>query len=387
MNFDQDDFLLLLLRQLDDCTSWEEELYIERTLRSNAAARQLLEDVKETFLTKEYLPEYTADRHYFKDIDLSNRVDETLPLRLPARRKKRYLSIAAAAMVTIVTGASAYFFPASDQQQPAITDVKAVTLRMAGGNDVQLGNGVTTIAAKGVELNTNASMLRFTAKTGSHDWENNTIVVPPGYMYSITLADGSIVHMNAATFLRFPFSFKGRTREVYIDGEAFFSVAPNPQQPFMVHTKRGDVSVLGTSFNINTYDDNFMVSLISGAVAITNKQGEKKVLTPCKAAVMDTRNDQLAVVGFDSDQVLGWLHGLYRFQQQSLCDVSKIAARWYAVKIRFDSEKLARLKYSGIINKKEPIQVFLKKLKDNGKTGDYYFDWEGAIHLSLKGEH
>ena len=392
MHFDQDEFLILLLRQLENCTSWEEELYIERTLRTNAVARQLLEDVKETFFVKENAPPGAGFRHTFKDIDISSRLEESLAELQPSG-KKRYLNVAAAVLVAIATAGAALYIPLSMQQQEqaAIAAIAAplqgVTLQLAKGGSLPLSNAAGNINTQAAELNMNGAMLWFAAKqTGAAD-KLNTLHVPAGNTYSVTLGDGSIIHMNAATSLRFPFAFNGNTREVYLDGEAYFSIAPNPNKPFIVHTQKGDITVLGTTFNLNTYDSKLKLSLISGAVTVASNNGATTKLQPCKKAVLDEHTERFMVTEFKDNSETSWLHGMYRFQQQSLQEICRVAERWYGVQIKFDSAELAQLKYSGVLKKSDPLEVFLKNLRDNGKMDSYYMDISGAIHLELKKHH
>ncbi|MGY0036742.1 FecR family protein [Pedobacter sp. NJ-S-72] len=107
--------------------------------------------------------------------------------------------------------------------------------------------------------------------------EWSTLVVPVKLDYQITLSDGTRVWLNSASSLHFPFSFSGATREVYLTGEAFFKVAKNPDQPFIVHTNQTDVKVLGTEFNVNSYNSNItMTSLVEGSVK-TSGHDKKKV--------------------------------------------------------------------------------------------------------------
>jgi ferric-dicitrate binding protein FerR (iron transport regulator) len=382
MDFNQDEFLILLLRQLENCTNWDEDRYIDRMLRKYEAARQMKQDVRDTF------PEQ-ADKHpYFvtciPPLVVVKGQDNPMEARQSLRKinhKRMNLNIAAAAVVAAATSASLFLFSSKQHPQAPTSAAKAVTLQLAKGETVQLGTGMATIPTRYALLNTNAAMLQFTAKPGSYASKENTINVPASQMYSIKLADGTVVHMNAATSLRFPFAFNGRNREVYVDGEAYFSVTADATHPFVVHTKKGDVTVLGTDFNINTYENNFIVSLISGAVVVKPKDGPARQIQPCQAVALDPVSMGTSLGDFKSDQVLGWIHGQYRFLQQPLAEVCKVAERLYGVKFKFDNKQLGKVKYTGIINKKEPVEMFLERLKDNGKVRAWYRDEGEVVHL------
>jgi transmembrane sensor len=382
MELDLDEFLVLLLRQLENYTTWEEDRYIDRMLQRHDLARELMEDVRETFpLQAKRHPYFVTDNPQLVMVKGLDPMRETAPAPIP-QRKRRYLNLAAAALVAVIIMAF-FLLPSREQLHVPATAGKGVILQLARGETIQLGDGEATIPTRDAMLSTNSAMLEFQAVPGSTGSKEQTIVVPAARMYSIKLADGTVVHMNAATSLRFPFAFNGNKREVYIDGEAYFSVAPDPRRPFIVHTKQGDVNILGTDFNINTYGSNFIVSLVSGSVIVQPKKGAQKQIKPCEETVLDPVSLELSLHEINSELLLGWLHGEYRFRLQPLADVCKAAERLYGVKIAFDDQQLATLKYSGTIDAKEPIGTFLEKLRYNRKEDEYYYDDKGVIHLKL----
>ncbi|HEU4555549.1 MAG TPA: FecR family protein, partial [Chitinophaga sp.] len=261
-NIDRDELLLLLIRRQENCTSWTEDRLLDKILEEDADAREMAEDVRVTYENYQKQP-YTPITPIRTFIDMEiprSMVDEKVA---PMPKRRRYVNFAAAAMVAVSTTIIALYFPFSEKHAPVAPPIEGVTLALAGGGALQLGNDNDTIVANAATLHTNASMLYFAARNSDNNvGRDNTLTVPAGNMYSITLADGSVVHLNSATILRFPFAFTGAKREVFVDGEAFFNVAPNAHQPFIVHSRRKDVQVLGTSFNINTYNDKFKLDLI-----------------------------------------------------------------------------------------------------------------------------
>ena len=94
-----------------------------------------------------------------------------------------------------------------------------------------------------------------------------------GVKSTIELADGSKIWLNADSKVQYPALFNGSTREVYLNGEAFFDIAKNPSKPFIIHLSNGTVRVLGTSFNIKAYDNEPVVetSVATGKVAFIPK--------------------------------------------------------------------------------------------------------------------
>lgn len=210
-----------------------------------------------------------------------------------------------------------------------------------------------------------------------------TFAVQRGSTNSIKLDDGTEVKLNAATTIKYPANFKSsKIREVYIEGEAFFTVEPDPGRPFIVHCNLANIEVLGTSFNIRTYDSSFRAALVSGAVTITTHEGEKVKLSPGYTATLDTHIPQLLVTAYKPDTVLAWLSGTYRFENTPLKEVCRMAERAYNITISIDSKALAGVCYSGIINSRKPIE---RLLEDIGYTTeiDHYFDETGHLHLTI----
>lgn len=387
-NIDRDDLLLLLIRRQENCTSWEEERLIDQILREDEDAREMAEDVRITYENLAKTPQTSKQARVqtFIDMEIPRKVEERIA-KLPKHR--RYLNYAAAALVAITTSAIALYFPFYEKQVPTVTRIQGVSLAMAGDDAVLLGTNEDTIVASAATLHTDASMLYFAAKAGSlNAGRDNTLTVPAGNRYSLTLADGSVVHLNSATILRFPFAFTGPKREVFVDGEAFFTVAPNANQPFIVHSKKKDVQVLGTAFNINTYNDQFTLSLISGKVVVTDvviqpvtAKGSVQ-LAPCQRAILDPISNKMVIDSISGGTELSWMQGVYRFQQEPLSEVCKIAERVYGVTFKFDSEALAKTMYTGILRSNVPMDVFLKNLKmTNGKVKGYEQEWDGSVLL------
>jgi ferric-dicitrate binding protein FerR (iron transport regulator) len=209
-----------------------------------------------------------------------------------------------------------------------------------------------------------------------------TVVAQRATTNTIKLDDGTEVKLNAATTISYPANFSNSSiREVYVEGEAFFTVSPDPKRPFIVHCKLANVEVLGTSFNVCTYDSSFRTALVSGAIAITTHEGEKVKLSPGYTATLETHIPQLLVTAYKPDTVLGWLSGIYRFENTPLEEVCRMAERAYNINISIDSKKLAGVCYSGIINSRKPIELLLEDISYTTEI-HHYSDKTGQLHLT-----
>jgi transmembrane sensor len=212
--------------------------------------------------------------------------------------------------------------------------------------------------------------------------EWNTLTVPPRTDYRLELADGTEVHLNASSTLRFPFIFLGKTREVYLDGEAYFIVAKNSSQPFIVHTPSTSVKALGTAFNINSYNADLVVtSLVQGAAVTDVGDSLDVTLKPGYEAIYRT-GERFKVKRFDESITLSWREGIYRFRNTRLADLQPVIQRWFGLKLAFEPQSIAGAEYSGCLEKNKPLSGFLDQLA-NVLRLDYRI-YDNTIHFNTR---
>jgi len=170
---------------------------------------------------------------------------------------------------------------------------------------------------------------------------------PRGQKSQITLIDGTKVWLNSDTKIKYPATFSNKQRDVYLVGEAFFEVAKNAHQPFVVHTSKLDIKVLGTKFNIKAYADEEQIetSLFEGRVnLIVPETGEKKIqeekeLIPGQTLILNKGENKLQEGKFPREEIDGWKNNRLIFKDDTFCNLVKKVERWYDVKIVYD-EKL-----------------------------------------------
>jgi hypothetical protein len=216
----------------------------------------------------------------------------------------------------------------------------------------------------------------------SNTIEWNTLTVPPRTDYRIELSDGTEVHLNASSTLRFPFIFPGRTREVYLEGEAFFTVAHDPKHPFIVHTGTTSVIALGTAFNVNSYDNNIITtSLVTGSVVTDVGDSLDVTLKPGYEAIYRP-GERFKVKRFDENVTLGWRDGIFRFQNKPLEDIIPVMKRWFGLKVSFAKPGMADQLISGDLDKDKPIADFLNDIcREKGLD---YKIYDGTIHFTVQ---
>lgn len=167
--------------------------------------------------------------------------------------------------------------------------------------------------------------------------------VPYGERKHIVLSDGSEVWVNAGSLLVYSREFSGDTRTLFLNGEAYFSVAKNPEKPFIVKTESMDVEAIGTSFNVQSYPDagNCVTTLETGKVKIhtKNKEREAYILLPDEQLVYSRANRDVSKKKVDATKHSNWKLGYLVFQGNTFEDIMKAIERNYGVTVHYNSDK------------------------------------------------
>jgi hypothetical protein len=208
-----------------------------------------------------------------------------------------------------------------------------------------------------------------------------TITSRQGMVTQFDLADGTKVWLNSGSALQFPNSFTGDLREVKLQAEAFFKVTKNKEQPFHVHTKNLDIEVLGTSFNVVSYDDEHQaeVVLVEGKVKLSDEKDQVKkefgYMLPEQRAVYTEDAQKLEAQAVAVEKYIAWRDGNLVFRDDPMEDVVSSGPVYQSLKM--EGGKI-RLKFTSV---GEGLVV-----KDNGKLkgfaisgSDHKFYWAEAF--------
>ncbi|GBF20182.1 fec operon regulator FecR [Arenibacter sp. NBRC 103722] len=200
----------------------------------------------------------------------------------------------------------------------------------------------------------------------------NRLTVPFGKRFEIELSDGTVVQLNSGTILKYPVTFTDpNSRDVFLEGEAFFTVQENPDHPFIVHTKKMNVRVLGTKFNVSSYEneDTSSAVLLEGSVKVF-KPNEKDnlevgtIISPKQQAVI--QNGEFSVQEVDVQKYIAWTKGILYFDNDRFADIVKELERHYNLKILNNYQELQSVRYTGTFQYKTISQV-LEVFKRNTK--------------------
>lgn len=182
------------------------------------------------------------------------------------------------------------------------------------------------------------------------------------------LPDGSRIWLNKGTKIEYNQQFGIRNRNVLLNGEAYFEVAKNKKLAFIVKTKSIDVTALGTSFNVNAYDDGNEVTttLYTGKVNVQSTlTGYKTILNPFEVAVFSKTKDKITTYVFTGPEKPVWMEPEFRFDMLPLIDISKQLERNYNVVFVYRNQKIKHLKFSGTFDRDEKLDEILRVIKIN----------------------
>jgi transmembrane sensor len=173
-----------------------------------------------------------------------------------------------------------------------------------------------------------------------------TVTNPSGKIQMVILPDSSRIWLNALSTLSYNKSFN-TSRDLQLDGEAFFQVTHDPSHPFTIDAGGVKTIVLGTSFNIKAYrsDKNTKVSVITGKVKVASGSRQLAVLNPSQELRFDRTNGTSNVSISDTSNVIAWQKGELRFSGQPLSEIAATLERWYGMRITFSNPGMANCRY------------------------------------------
>lgn len=218
-----------------------------------------------------------------------------------------------------------------------------------------------------VLLTTSCVLFFMQRKTELHEKQQPwlSVVVPSGQRANVVLPDGTNVWLNARTQLRYPGVFTGEKREIELNGEAYFEVAKNKDKPFVVHTDKCEIEVLGTTFNVEAYDDSddFFAALIAGSVRVTSKSGKTNSLVLQPNYLTTLKDEKLTSQEITDFDYYRWREGLVCFRETGLAQLMQRFEKCYGVKIVIKNPLLLEYAFSGKFRIADGIDNALRVLQ------------------------
>ncbi|WP_367210338.1 FecR family protein [Sphingobacterium sp. R2] len=306
------------------------------------------------------------------DLTFLDNLDENVAWRniqrTPKRVKKNYISLFGAAAVILIIMATSLFYIlheegiVSSQASSARlvkTDISpaesGALLVLADGSIMPLEKTHKTVDPKFVADN----MARLDVPTEDVLLQFNTLVVPKGNFYKLSLEDGTQVWVNANSQLKFPVKFPDKERRVILEGEAYFEVSHDAKRPFFVESKGNEVKVLGTHFNINAYSNNVRTTLSSGRVQVSNS-GDVIILEPGEYANLIA--GQLHKGTADLEHDLSWHNNQFYFKKETIVEIASTLSKWYDIQVKFKQDVALNKVYTGNFKRDVKLSQVLEML-------------------------
>lgn len=198
----------------------------------------------------------------------------------------------------------------------------------------------------------------------------NTLVVPRGSEYFVSLSDGTRVWLGADTRFEYPVAFGAGERSVRLKGEAYFEVASDSLHPFVVNSGDYRMQVYGTEFNLNTYDETrVQLVLVEGSVGFrANTSAGEVRLKPGQLGEVNVRTGQDVVRDVEVAQYVSWKEGTVIFADERLESIMEKLGRWYDVEVFFEREELKNIRFYGNLRRYEGIDGFLSYMEKTSRA-------------------
>jgi hypothetical protein len=317
-----------------------------------------------------------------------------LPLQEETKVVRLWPRIAVAASIAVLIATGIFYFTqpkeenvqvAAKPQEIAPGGTKGV-LTLSNGKQIVLSEitAKDTIAQEGeenevtIKMNANGEVtyiINPNTDGGKDDNSFNTLSTPIGGQYNIILADGTKVYLNAVSSIKYPTQFNGDKRVVELEGEAYFEVAKNKNKPFIVKSNNQSIEVLGTHFNVHSYNNESVVktTLLEGSVAVTYKN-QKAILKPGQQSDVSDNFSKIKVKEVDPEEAVAWKNGRFKFDNADLKNVMRQLERWYGIKVEYRGN-VSDVRFNGGTFRNKNLSEVLKvlelsniKFKVEGKT-------------------
>lgn len=410
----------LIMKHLKGVLSEEERAELEEWLNKSESNQALFDELTDDEKVKIKLRRFQSikkDDLWDKTIRMINQ-EEDGHEEVVVKRLVPWYRIAAIASVLILISITSYLFLGSNQDESPHQVVESQIVQdLAPGGDkafLTLADGIIisldSISGEislmgGMKVRKTADgeiIYELATSSGLASNEDalkyNQISTPRGGQYQIVLSDGTKVWLNSASSLKYPIQFDGNSRSVELTGEAYFEVntqkgATSQPIPFFVKTSKQTIEVLGTHFNVSSYEDEGSVktTLLEGKVSVSvnsddfDRSGmieesvykkDRIVLKPNEQAVLS--NNIFNVSKVNAEEFVAWKNGYFSFQGADLKTVMQQLSRWYDVDIVYTGE-ISKETFTGKIYRNMSISKVLEVLAFAGVK----FKIEGTDNSTL----
>ena len=347
--------------------SEEEKVKLEDWIRGDSSRKRLFDEICE-------------ERNVVRDLEVYERVNKesagekvvcrgNIKLQHSPRRLGWYRWVAAVMLPVMV--AAGYFIREmkrdSLQQGVEIASIepgKSKAILRLGNNrvlEITKERETHVDVAEGIAATNNSSGMIYPEQVATGKTEYNVLEIPRGGEYTVTLSDGTVVHLNSGSELRYPVAFGAERREVFLSGEGYFEVVKDSVRPFFVNADKLKIRVYGTSFNVNTYDlENIQTVLVEGKIGIqTMNMNTEYMVKPGQLALYNQEKGTMEILNVDVQLYVAWKDHEFMFDDESLEKIMNRLSLWYDVDVFFQTASLKQLHFTGHLGRYDDISHIL----------------------------
>jgi transmembrane sensor len=370
-------FRTLLEKYLSDSISESEKATLFQMLRSPEYTTELEQIIDAAFLegTVSGLSDPQQAKVLFSEI--AEKGDIPFKRSFISRRL-RYPAVAAAILLLL---SAALFTLKWAKKTPDVTAFNELVpgcdkamLTLADGSVIILDStGSKAISQGNTAIRQHKGKLLYIQQGPEKGISYNTLTTPRGGQFRLTLPDGSEIWLNAASSITYPTAFTGNRRKVSVSGEVYMEIAKNENMPFEVSVKDVEVTVLGTRFNINAYDDepSLNTTLLEGAVKISRRNNDQLLMPGQQEQLLPDGTFEI-IDEADTASVVAWKNGMFSFNDADIPAVMRQINRWYDAEIIYKSEVSQH--FMGNVPRNVPVSKLLTMLE---LTGRLHFKVDG----------
>ena len=313
---------------------------------------------------------------------LKNKIFKSIE-NINKRKKRVRLGMGVLASVVFIIGIGFYFLrtPATSitefinaSKEIDINESDDVVLILGEGENLSIDEESSTInySNSGQKVTIGSSKEVNQETSINNKIVYNTLLVPYGKRSKIQLSDGTMVWLNSGSKMVYPAVFNGKSRELYLEGEAIFDVAHNKSKPFIVISDNQEIEVLGTVFGVTNYKDENTIKTVlkSGSVQISYNNNftssfhtEKMKISPGTKASYNKNTKSIISEKVNVDNCFSWRDGVLIFKNDDLRFITKRISRYYNLEIDIKDENLANETYSGYLDLNENIDSVIQNIK------------------------
>lgn len=251
--------------------------------------------------------------------------------------------------------------PGSDRATLTLENGKVIVLD-SNGSDTSINNQIRILQQQGEVV--------YNDQTTDNRMAYHTLTIPRKGQYKLTLPDGTKVWLNAESSIRYPVSFSGNERKVFVTGETYFEVAKDKSKPFRAVADDVTIEALGTRFNINDYrNEPFMsATLVEGSVLVSNGKTDN-ILKPGQQAQLSATGFSIANV--ETTDIIAWKDNQFKFINTPLDVIMRQVERWYDAEVVYESKPTDH--FNAEVSRDVPVSKLL-----------HYLELTNRVHFKIE---